>query len=33
VLCDLRNLYDAEEVEAAGFKHVGVGRGRPGRTA
>ena len=29
VLCDLRNLYDAEEVEAAGMKHVGVGRGRP----
>jgi UDPglucose 6-dehydrogenase len=31
VLCDLRNLYDADEVEAAGFKHVGVGRGRPAR--
>jgi UDPglucose 6-dehydrogenase len=30
VLCDLRNLYDPEEVEAAGMKHVGVGRGRPG---
>ncbi len=29
VLCDLRNLYDAEEVEAAGMVHVGVGRGRP----
>ena len=29
VLCDLRNLYDAEEVEAAGMTHVGVGRGRP----
>ncbi len=28
VLCDLRNLYDPEEVEAAGMKHVGVGRGR-----
>ncbi len=29
VLCDLRNIYDPEEVEAAGMKHVGVGRGRP----
>jgi len=29
VLCDLRNLYDPEEVEAAGLRHVGVGRGRP----
>ena len=29
VLCDLRNLYDPEEVEAAGLKHIGVGRGRP----
>lgn len=29
VLCDLRNLYDRDEVEAAGFVHVGVGRGRP----
>jgi len=29
VLCDLRNLYHADEVEAAGFRHVGVGRGRP----
>ena len=29
VLCDLRNLYDPEEVEAAGMKHIGVGRGRP----
>ena len=28
VLCDLRNLYDPDEVEAAGMKHVGVGRGR-----
>ena len=28
VLCDLRNLYDPAEVEAAGFTHVGVGRGR-----
>jgi len=30
VLCDLRNLYDRDEVEAAGMQHVGVGRGRPG---
>ena len=30
VLADLRNLYDPEEVEAAGFKHVAVGRGRSG---
>ncbi len=29
VLCDLRNLYDPEEVESAGMRHVGVGRGRP----
>ena len=28
VLCDLRNIYDPEEVEAAGMKYVGVGRGR-----
>jgi UDPglucose 6-dehydrogenase len=28
VLCDLRNIYEPEEVEAAGFRHVGVGRGR-----
>ena len=28
VLCDLRNLYDPREVEAAGWTHVGVGRGR-----
>jgi UDPglucose 6-dehydrogenase len=28
VLCDLRNLYDPEEVERAGITHVGVGRGR-----
>jgi UDPglucose 6-dehydrogenase len=27
VLCDLRNIYDPEEVEAAGMRHVGVGRG------
>ncbi len=29
VLCDLRNLYDPNEVESAGWVHVGVGRGRP----
>ena len=29
VLCDLRNIYDPDEVEAAGMRHVGVGRGRP----
>jgi UDPglucose 6-dehydrogenase len=29
VLCDLRNLYDADEVEKAGLRHIGVGRGRP----
>jgi UDPglucose 6-dehydrogenase len=28
VLCDLRNIYEPEEVEAAGMRHVGVGRGR-----
>ena len=28
VLCDLRNVYEPAEVEAAGFRHVGVGRGR-----
>jgi UDPglucose 6-dehydrogenase len=28
VLCDLRNIYDPEEVEAAGIRYVGVGRGR-----
>jgi UDPglucose 6-dehydrogenase len=28
MLCDLRNIYDPEEVEAAGLKYVGVGRGR-----
>jgi len=31
ILCDLRNLYDPAEVEAAGLKHIGVGRGRPAR--
>ena len=33
VLCDLRNLYDPQEVEAAGIAHVGVGRGRAGMKA
>ena len=28
VLCDLRNIYDPDTVEAAGLKHIGVGRGR-----
>jgi len=28
VLCDLRNIYDPDEVEAAGLSYVGVGRGR-----
>jgi UDPglucose 6-dehydrogenase len=28
VLCDLRNIYDRDEVERAGITHVGVGRGR-----
>jgi len=28
VLCDLRNIYDPDEVEKAGMTHVGVGRGR-----
>jgi len=31
ILCDLRNLYDPEEVEAAGMIHVGVGLGRAAR--
>ncbi len=30
VLCDLRNIYSREEVEGAGWTHVGVGKGRPG---
>jgi UDPglucose 6-dehydrogenase len=30
VLCDLRNIYSPDEVEAAGWTHVGVGKGRPG---
>ena len=29
VLCDLRNIYDREEVETAGLRYCGVGRGRP----
>ncbi|HET7225200.1 MAG TPA: UDP-glucose/GDP-mannose dehydrogenase family protein, partial [Candidatus Eisenbacteria bacterium] len=29
VLCDLRNLYEPDQVEAAGLRFVGVGRGRP----
>ena len=33
VLCDLRNIYDRGEVEAAGFKHVSVGKGRAGAAA
>jgi UDPglucose 6-dehydrogenase len=28
VLCDLRNIYKPDEVEAAGLTYVGVGRGR-----
>jgi UDPglucose 6-dehydrogenase len=31
VLCDLRNIYDPDEVEAAGLAYVGVGRGRIAR--
>ena len=31
VFCDLRNIYDPEEVEAAGLTYVGVGRGRIAR--
>jgi UDPglucose 6-dehydrogenase len=27
VLCDLRNIYKPEEVEAAGLRYIGVGRG------
>jgi len=32
VLADLRNLYEPAEVEARGWTHLGVGRGRPGAT-
>lgn len=28
VLCDLRNIYDRDDVEGAGFMHVSVGKGR-----
>jgi UDPglucose 6-dehydrogenase len=28
VLCDLRNIYDPEDVEKAGLRYVGVGRAR-----
>ncbi len=31
VVCDLRNIYDPDTVEAAGLVHVGVGRGRAER--
>ncbi len=30
VLCDLRNVYEPDEVRAAGLEHVGVGRGCTG---
>jgi UDPglucose 6-dehydrogenase len=33
VFCDLRNIYKREEVEAAGFTHVAVGKGRAGEVA
>jgi len=33
IFCDLRNIYNRDEVEAAGFTHVGVGKGRPGVAA
>jgi UDPglucose 6-dehydrogenase len=33
VLCDLRNIYSPEEVEAQGWTHIGVGKGRPGKKA
>jgi len=33
LLCDLRNIYSPDEIEAAGWTHVGVGKGRPGETA
>ncbi|MFM8558408.1 MAG: UDP-glucose dehydrogenase family protein [bacterium] len=29
LFCDLRTIYVPEEVESAGFRYVGVGRGRP----
>jgi UDPglucose 6-dehydrogenase len=31
VLLDLRNIYDADEAEAAGMTYVGVGQGAPSR--
>jgi len=30
VLCDLRNIYSPDEIEEAGWRHTGVGKGRPG---
>jgi UDPglucose 6-dehydrogenase len=33
ILCDLRNIYEPEEVEGMGWTHIGVGRGNPERTA
>jgi UDPglucose 6-dehydrogenase len=30
VFADLRNIYHPDEVTAAGFTHIGVGKGRPG---
>jgi UDPglucose 6-dehydrogenase len=33
VFCDLRNIYEPEDVERAGFRYVGVGRGRAGGKA
>jgi UDPglucose 6-dehydrogenase len=33
VLCDLRNIYDPEDVAAAGVRHVGVGRGQMAHAA
>jgi len=33
VFCDLRNIYAPEEMEEAGWTHVGVGKGRPGESA
>ena len=33
VLCDLRNVYEPEEVESRGWRHIGVGRGRAGQSA
>ena len=31
VMVDLRNIYQPEEVQAAGLRHIGVGRGSAGR--